>query len=679
MKKYLIVTFYILLIILTLGIKIGVYENPPMVINEKEGFFPEYILHILSDDFDVEMIMKPQSMLMDDLNNGEIDAIVPLGYSEERDSLHDFNNEAFTSNWGIIYKRRESLANTIFDLEDKKIGVMKTDIFYEGPQGLKFLLNSFDLDATFVEFESYTDIFKAAQKGHIDLAAVNKIFGMKNYNEFSLLPTDIVFSPINVLMMIRENYERKSELINLLDNSLKEDKNNRGSYYHTLLSKYINSSIEVIPNWVKTISLWSILLFFIIIVGISINRNILSKLVKKRTEELEEAKNELIQKNKSLAEMNNEINNQNKELESIYNENSHLSESLKSMIFVLSNIGKQTYETEDYFLNELLETILKLIPHADYGTSFKFINHKVHFVSSYGHDLDMLKNIDIDEDYYFESIDRPIIFDKTINYDNYNLSKEAIDKIKKANKPIKQSITMGLNIEDKKIAGISIDIAENSNDFFSKKDLELIEAFRTLASTFYTVKLDNERIFNFQKNLIISFLQLLEIHDEYTKEHSENVAELTENLMKILGYNDDEIRNGYWAALVHDVGKALISEEVLNKKEKLTDEEFKIIKMHPVWAFMSLSKNENLKSIANIVLHHHERWDGNGYPDRLSRNQIPEISQIICVVDAWDAMTSDRSYRKALSKTEAIDELIKNKGTQFSPKIVDTFLDILNN
>jgi HD-GYP domain-containing protein (c-di-GMP phosphodiesterase class II) len=402
-------------------------------------------------------------------------------------------------------------------------------------------------------------------------------------------------------------------------------------------------------------------------------------LVKKRTEELEKVKNDLIKNNKTLENKNDEIENQNYELEKLYNENEHLSESLKSLIFVLSNIGKHNYKTEDHFLDELLKTLLKLIPNADYGTAFRFIDHKVKFVSSYGHDLEMLKSIDIDENYYFESIDHPIIFDKTINYENYNLSDEAVKKIKKANKPIKQSITMGLNIEDKKIAGISIDISDQSQSFFSKKDLELIEAFRTLASTFYSVKLDNERIFNFQKNLIISFLQLLEIHDEYTKEHSENVANLTEKVMKILGYEEDEIKTGYWAAIVHDVGKALISEDILNKKERLTDQEYRIIKMHPVWAYMALSKNENLKDIAKIILHHHERWDGQGYPDKLTRNQIPEISQIICVADAWDAMTSNRSYRNALTREEAMEELIKNKGTQFSPKIVDTFIDYLNN
>jgi HD-GYP domain-containing protein (c-di-GMP phosphodiesterase class II)/ABC-type amino acid transport substrate-binding protein len=678
MKKLLFINIYILLFILTLGIKIGVYENPPMVINEKEGFFPEYILHILSDDFDVDITMKSQSVLMGELKNGEIDALLPLGYSEERDELYDFNKEAFTSNWGIIYKRRDSLVNAIFDLENKKIGVMKTDIFYVGHNGLKFLLESFDLDAIFVEYDSYTEIFEAAQKGDVDLAAVNKIFGMKNHNKFSLLPTDIVFSPINVLMMIREDYVRKDELINLVDSKLKEDKNNQDSFYHTLLSKYINSTVEVIPTWIKTIALWGVLLFFIIIVGISINRNILSKLVKKRTEELEKVKNDLIKNNKTLENKNEEIENQNYELEKLYNENEHLSESLKSLIFILSNIGKHNYKTEDHFLDELLKTLLKLIPNADYGTAFRFIDHKVKFVSSYGHDLEMLKSIDIDENYYFESIDHPIIFDKTINYENYNLSDEAVKKIKKANKPIKQSITMGLNIEDKKIAGISIDISDQSAYFFSKKDLELIEAFRTLASTFYSVKLSNERIFNFQKNLIISFLQLLEIHDEYTKEHSENVANLTEKVMKILGYEEDEIKTGYWAATVHDVGKTLISEDILNKKERLTDQEYKIIKMHPVWAYMALSKNENLKNISNIVLHHHERWDGKGYPDKLTKNQIPEISQIICVVDAWDAMTSKRSYRDALSREEAIEELIKNKGTQFSPKIVDTFLNFLN-
>lgn len=673
MKNKILILIIITISIFSFSLKIGMYKNPPMVIDSNEGFFSEYLKNILKDDFDLEIIIKSQSQLMDDLRNNIIDAVAPLGYSEERAKKYDFNSEPFTSNWGIIYKRRDSNVQSLLDLNNKSIGVMKTDIFYEGPDGLKYLLDSFDIKATFKEYDNYEDIFKAAQLGEIDLASVNKIFGIKNYNKYNLMPTDIVFSPINVLLMVRKDYEYKDKLISLIDSKLKEDKNNPNSLYYKLLDKYINSSVEIIPNWVKTLSLWAIIIFFGIIVSISINRNLMSKLVKKRTLELEKAKNDLIKNNKALEDKNIEIENQNSELEKLYNENNHLSESLKSMIFVLSNIGKHNYKTEEHFLNELLETLLKLIPQADYGTAFKFINHKVKFVSSYGHD------IDLNENYYFESIDNPIIFDKSINYEDYNISKESLSKIQKANKPIKQSITMGLNIEDKKIAGISIDIAMDSKEFFSKKDIELVEAFRTLASTFYTVKLDNERIFNFQKSIIISFLQLLEIHDEYTKEHSESVAKITEGIMDKLGYTEEEQKSGYWAAMVHDVGKALIPEEILNKKEALTDEEYKIIKMHPVWAYMALSKSDNLIDIAKIILHHHERWDGKGYPDGLSKEQIPEISQIICVIDAWDAMTSDRSYRNALSKEEAMNELIKNKGSQFSPKIVDTFIEFLKN
>ena len=100
--------------------------------------------------------------------------------------------------------------------------------------------------------------------------------------------------------------------------------------------------------------------------------------------------------------------------------------------------------------------------------------------------------------------------------------------------------------------------------------------------------------------------------------------------------------------------------------------------MHPVWGYEALNKG-SLNNIANYVLHHHEKWDGSGYPDGLSGREIPLISQILCVADAWDAMTSDRSYRLALSEEKALTELKDNKGTQFSPKVVEAFLELKSN
>jgi HD-GYP domain-containing protein (c-di-GMP phosphodiesterase class II) len=152
---------------------------------------------------------------------------------------------------------------------------------------------------------------------------------------------------------------------------------------------------------------------------------------------------------------------------------------------------------------------------------------------------------------------------------------------------------------------------------------------------------------------------------------------LASETAKKIGLNQKEISNGYWAGMVHDVGKLLISKRILTKNGSLTDQEYLKIKKHPEWAYRTLKKSEQLEDIAEYVLYHHERWDGNGYPEEIEGDDIPIISRILTVVDAWDAMRSDRSYRNALTKEMAIEELRLNKGTQFDGEVVDVFLEVI--
>ncbi|MTI71915.1 MAG: HD-GYP domain-containing protein [Firmicutes bacterium] len=175
--------------------------------------------------------------------------------------------------------------------------------------------------------------------------------------------------------------------------------------------------------------------------------------------------------------------------------------------------------------------------------------------------------------------------------------------------------------------------------------------------------------------MVLSFTNMLEIHDKYTENHSREVANKAKRLAKFLGLNEKDIRDAYWAGIVHDIGKILIPSYILNKKGKLTDDEFFLIKKHPLWGYETLKNSDKLKDISEYVLYHHERWDGFGYPLGLKGDNIPLISQILAVADTWDAMRSNRSYRKALPKKEAIKEIRKNKGTQFSPRVVDVFLE----
>jgi PAS domain S-box-containing protein len=176
------------------------------------------------------------------------------------------------------------------------------------------------------------------------------------------------------------------------------------------------------------------------------------------------------------------------------------------------------------------------------------------------------------------------------------------------------------------------------------------------------------------EDILATVTNFLEIHDDYTKGHSENVAILAKETAKAMCLSSKLVDETYLTGLVHDIGKMLISGNILNKPGSLSDEEYEKIKMHPSWAYDAIIKNKELSEIAKDARHHHERWDGKGYPDGLAGDEIPIVSQILIVADAYDAMTSERSYRKAMTKEAAISEIRACRGTQFPPHVSDIFI-----
>jgi len=176
-------------------------------------------------------------------------------------------------------------------------------------------------------------------------------------------------------------------------------------------------------------------------------------------------------------------------------------------------------------------------------------------------------------------------------------------------------------------------------------------------------------------NIIVTLTGLLEIHDKYTKNHSVNVAQISKRIAENMNLEEEDINQVYYAGLVHDIGKAIISNEIINKKGKLSEAEFEIIKKHPEDGYKALIKTKEIENIANIVFQHHERCDGTGYPSGIKGENIFLESKIIAIADAYDAMTSDRPYRKTLSKKDAINEIRKNAGTQFDLEIATVAIE----
>lgn len=203
---------------------------------------------------------------------------------------------------------------------------------------------------------------------------------------------------------------------------------------------------------------------------------------------------------------------------------------------------------------------------------------------------------------------------------------------------------------------------------------ELADAFNKMTEGLEETQ---SKLKRYYLNTIKSLAQALEAKDSYTRGHAERVTRYAINIAKRLGFSDEDITLLEDICVLHDIGKIGIPEKILSKSGPLTEEEFKIVKRHTTIGEEILKPIEFLKPVLSIVRDHHERPDGKGYPNGLKKDEIPMLASIVAVADAFDAMTSDRPYRKAFAKDDAINILKENKDKQFNSQVVDAFIDSL--
>lgn len=210
----------------------------------------------------------------------------------------------------------------------------------------------------------------------------------------------------------------------------------------------------------------------------------------------------------------------------------------------------------------------------------------------------------------------------------------------------------------------------------SSYDLQLLEAAAGYVGAF----LETVSLYEDQRKLFLGTVQALtaaiDAKDHYTRGHSERVAHLAVMISRALGGGSEEETQVRLCGLVHDVGKIGVPEAVLTKSGRLTDEEFNFIKCHPSIGHTILKDIPQLGTVLPGVLHHHERWDGRGYPHGLAAERIPRLARIISVADTFDAMSSTRSYRPAMPRENVRAELLRCAGTQLDPALVPVFLSI---
>lgn len=191
------------------------------------------------------------------------------------------------------------------------------------------------------------------------------------------------------------------------------------------------------------------------------------------------------------------------------------------------------------------------------------------------------------------------------------------------------------------------------------------------------VKAISQSYSNRFEGIVKGIVAALELKDPYTRGHSERVAYYALTMAQRLGkYDEEELEAFYYSCLLHDVGKVSLPDSILTKTGKLTPEEYEIVKQHPVVGSEAIKDIEKLPNSIDVIRYHHERWDGQGYPDGLEGDEIPLLARVVSIADAFDAMTSDRSYRKAISPEEAYNRILEAEGTQFDPELVELFQEV---
>lgn len=393
----------------------------------------------------------------------------------------------------------------------------------------------------------------------------------------------------------------------------------------------------------------------------------------KQKYEIINANEQIMSLNEELEAANEQLQANNQELEASYNQLNESTNKLEKIIELVSDRLFNEKLSEKQFFNFLLESALEIINEADYG-SIALINenNEFNYIASYGHSLEELNKINFDNN--------NILSSKNIKYLRHeNLDIDIRNNLEKHTLPIKVSMISSIWDEERLIGNLGLDIAKDNYMEFSRGSEKALKAISNIASSYITFRNYIEVKHNYLNDIVMSMVNMLETYDKYTKGHSMNVSRISIKIAEKLDLEKNDIEKLYWAGFLHDIGKMFIPESILNKPDRLTSAEYEIMKKHSEYAYEVLNRSENLKDVGNIVLHHHERYDGKGYPNNLKEKEIPLLSRIISVADAYDTIISKRPYKDVMSKEKAVHELKNNSGSQFDPEIVETFIEIIKN
>ena len=335
------------------------------------------------------------------------------------------------------------------------------------------------------------------------------------------------------------------------------------------------------------------------------------------------------------------------------------------------------------FLNKIFVGAFKLIPEAEKGSFYELVGEAYIPIVTSGYDFETLKKLSFNRNDAFIDFECSDIASVEANEiyiekrDDTKFTTDTINIFKKLGTYSNfTSLYAPIQVE-----GINVGIicVERFNKVgFSKTSKKILKFYAQIISNFYSQKIFQEKEIKMYDDIVTALVSAIEVKNKYTEGHAQRVRKYSCAIATALELSKEEVKDIGTAALLHDIGKIGITSEILNKPGKLTEDEYDSIKIHPLYTKKILEKISGFNNIANFAYSHHENYDGTGYPNGLKGDEIPFESQIIQVADAYDAMTSDRAYRKALSVKEALEIIKIEMCKQFNPEIAKVAIELFS-
>ncbi len=366
-----------------------------------------------------------------------------------------------------------------------------------------------------------------------------------------------------------------------------------------------------------------------------------------------------------VIEKNNKLNKVMSSIHKFFNLSSGFSTSIESF--------------DENYMKSIFTLAKEMFGTFDGGSCYIVEEDHIKFIYAEGLNIEVLNELKFKKTEFSFEIDKPILH-KISNEDITRLvGEQKLQKYLDATPIIMESVYMGFYLSEGKQGGVSFDILQGNDYRYTPQDLELFESFQKTMNDLYKSSILVEENQLMKNSVVMGLVRAINLYDNYTKGHCEDVAYVAKEIAVRMIFSPKQVGLIEIAGLLHDVGKLGIPRHILNKPARLTDEEYEIIKKHPQLGADILHDLPDMKEISTYIMHHHERWDGKGYPAKLREDETPIGAQILGVCDAACSMLEGRVYAAKKNVKEVIDELERFKGTQFSPVPTDILIKMLHN